>query len=199
MASGTLVDDTYVNDAVLEHVSEIVANRGNKTLGSKEKPYEENNDKYHKPLVILDGFPRNQTQASLLSKWPLNTRPSLAIHIDVPDDICITKLLGRRKCSLCGGSFNINGVDSNGFFMPAILPGKCQVECDWNVDWKKRDDDTAKTIRKRMGVYHEQTEPVLNYWREKDSLLRFVPYNGVKDMDLLENLLSKCINDGEQK
>jgi len=199
MVSGTLVDDNYVNDAVLKHITDIVTNRGNKTSQSNVKPNKENNDKNDKPLVILDGFPRNQSQASLLSEWPSSTRPSLAVHIDVPDDVCITKLLGRRKCSLCGGSFNINGVDSNGFFMPAILPGKCQVKCDWDVDWIKRDDDTAETIRKRMAVYHEQTEPVLNYWRERDALVRFVPYSGVKDMDLLEDLLSNHIENRGHK
>ena len=187
LLSGTLADDAFVGDAVLQRMKTIV---NDKTL-SMMKSHE-----YHgKPVVVLDGFPRNHAQTLVLSNWPIEARPSLAIQFDVPDDICITKLLGRRKCSLCSGSFNINGVDTGGFVMPPILPAKdvCQTKCNWDVDWRKRDDDTAETIRKRMEVYHEKTEPVLNYWRDRDELIRFVPFNGVKDMGKLESLLLKRI------
>mmetsp|Transcript_24647 Transcript_24647/g.53168 ORF Transcript_24647/g.53168 Transcript_24647/m.53168 type:complete len:185 (-) Transcript_24647:1359-1913(-) len=173
MRSGALVDDALVNDAVIQSLENRACAKM-KTAGKKN-------------VVILDGFPRNVLQSSLLEKWPDSLRPSLAIQFDVPDDICITKLLGRRKCSICNGSFNVNGVDTGGFDMPAIVPeaGVCKVNCNPDVDWEKRDDDTADTIQLRMGIYHKETKPLLKYWGERGQLLRFVPFKGVKDMDKL--------------
>ncbi|KAL7542661.1 hypothetical protein ACHAXR_012107 [Thalassiosira sp. AJA248-18] len=177
LRSGALVDDALVNDAVIQSL--------------------ENMDNSGKDFVILDGFPRNHAQASLLEKWPVHLKPSLAIQFDIPDDVCVTKLLGRRKCSICNRSFNINGVDTDGFDMPPILPkaGACKVKCNWETDWEKRDDDTADTIKMRMGIYHKETKPVLTYWEQKNRLLRFVPFKGVKDMDKLESLVENRINE----
>mmetsp|Transcript_13479 Transcript_13479/g.28930 ORF Transcript_13479/g.28930 Transcript_13479/m.28930 type:complete len:84 (+) Transcript_13479:742-993(+) len=74
--------------------------------------------------------------------------------------------------------------------MPAMLPeGECKLGCNREVDWKKRDDDTNDIIKLRMEVYHKETKPVLKYWEERDQLLRFVPYNGVDDMDKLVPLV----------
>mmetsp|Transcript_26553 Transcript_26553/g.56107 ORF Transcript_26553/g.56107 Transcript_26553/m.56107 type:complete len:239 (+) Transcript_26553:51-767(+) len=174
LRSGVLVDDATVNDAVMH------------SLINRFRAKEES----RKDLVILDGYPRTSTQASLLSKWPAILRPSFAIHVDVPDDICTTKLLGRRKCSICNGSFNINEVDTDGFNMPPILPkAPCKEMCDPDVHWEKRDDDTADTLKLRLEVYHKETKPVLKYWEERDQLLRFVPFNGVKDMGKLVSLV----------
>mmetsp|Transcript_34293 Transcript_34293/g.82923 ORF Transcript_34293/g.82923 Transcript_34293/m.82923 type:complete len:243 (+) Transcript_34293:123-851(+) len=177
MKSGSLVDDLLVNDAVIQSLENRVCTKLKNGAG--------------KNVVILDGFPRNYAQASLLAKWPVGLRPSLAVQFDVPDDICITKLLGRRKCSICNDSLNVNGVDIGGFDMPPILPeaGTCKVTCNPGVDWEKRDDDTADTIQVRMNIYHDETKPVLKYWEERGQLLRFVPFKGVKDMDELESLV----------
>lgn len=173
MRKGALVDDSLVNDAVTQHLENRAAPKL-KNAGMKD-------------VIILDGFPRNALQSSLLEKWPDSLRPSLAIQVDVPDDICIIKLLGRRKCSICNGSFNLNGVDTGGFDMPAILPkaGVCKVNCNPDVDWEKRDDDTADTIKSRMGVYHNETKPLLRFWKKRGQLLRFLPLKGVNDMDEL--------------
>ena len=153
LQSGDLVDDGLVSDAVLKHLQQHTAHENN--------------------IVILDGFPRCQAQTQILSTWPKNLQHMMALHFDVPDDICITKLLGRRKCTICNGSYNVNGVHTNGFNMPPILPdvGSCQRKCNRESDWEKRYDDTEETIRKRMNVYHAQTEPVLKYWLEQDKLL----------------------------
>lgn len=181
LRSGALVDDALVNDAVILTL-EKKASPTNGSVGN---------------LVILDGFPRTDRQATLLAQtWPNNLRPAFAVQFDVPDHVCITKLLGRRKCSKCNGSFNVNGVDTGGFDMPPILPkaGACKVDCNPDVDWEKRDDDTAETIQLRMNIYHNETAPVLKYWEERDKLLRFVPYNGVKDMDKLLSLVKSRLD-----
>jgi len=170
LQSGNLVDDGLVSDAVLQRLQQMLE-------GTTRKDN----------VLILDGFPRNRTQTKIISKWPRELQQMMALHVDVPDHICIIKLLGRRKCVICTKSFNVNGVDSNGFYMPPILPvgGSCPVECSRDADWKKRDDDSEETIKKRMKVYHEQTEPVLQYWSERERLLSFVPYNGVCDIDAI--------------
>lgn len=174
LKEGVLVDDKFVNDAIVQRLQQLSHS-----------------------VIILDGYPRNKAQTKMIIKWPTELQQIMALHFDVPDDICITKLLGRRKCSICNGSFNVNGVDANGFCMPPIFPvnGSCLVKCDQEKDWKKRDDDTEETIRKRMTVYHEQTEPVLKYWSEKDKLLTFVPYNGVSDIDAIFNRVDSVLRE----
>ncbi|KAL3789593.1 hypothetical protein ACHAWO_009156 [Cyclotella atomus] len=178
LQSGDLVDDTFVNDAVLQRLVQLSSQTSQDGR-----------------ILILDGFPRNQAQTVLLSKWPRELQKIMALHFDVPDDICITKLLGRRKCTICNGSFNINGVDANGFYMPPILPsdGSCPTKCNREIDWKRRDDDTEETIRNRMNIYHEQTEPVLEYWLNRNSLLTFVPFNGVDDIDVISDKVGNAL------
>ena len=63
--------------------------------------------------------------------------------------------------------------------------GDCKVQCNPDKDWQKRDDDTEETIKLRFEVYHNETKPVLQYWKEREQLVRFVPYNGVQDIDKL--------------
>jgi len=179
LRSGALADLSFVSDAVLERLKRI---------------------SHRNSVVILDGFPRNQEQAEILSKWPDELQQIAALHFDVPDEICITKLLGRRKCSICKGSFNVHGVDVNGFYMPPILPSyeSCPKQCDQETDWKKREDDTEETIRNRMRVYHEQTEPVLRFWSERDRLHTFVPYKGVKDIEEMVNVVDNILSEIHQ-
>lgn len=152
---------------------------------------------YKNHVVILDGFPRNNEQTKILSMWPDELQKMIALHFDVPDEICVTKLLGRRKCSICNKSFNVNGIDRYGFHMPPLLPidGSCPVKCNQVTDWKKRDDDSEETIRKRMNIYHDQTESVLKYWLEKDKLTTFVPYNGVSDINAIYNKVQFVLRD----
>ncbi len=186
--SGALVDDAFVNDAVLRGLrARIQANR-----------IDDTNARYH---IILDGYPRTEQQASLLDKWPSALCPALAIQLDVPQRICITKILGRRKCILCNKILNVNGVlDEFGFDMPPILPDievellECREQnCIPDVHWKKREDDTTDTIRVRMDVYHRETEQVLRFWEDKGKLLRFIPYKGVKEIDNLLSLVERRI------
>ena len=185
--SGALVDDTLVNDAVL------------RCLEERTKEYridDASNKRYH---VILDGYPRTDRQASLLDKWPIDLCPKFALQLDVPERICITKILGRRKCNLCKKSLNVNGVlDEFGFDMPPMLPDDNALECrtmncNPDVDWKKRNDDTTDTIQYRMDVYRRQTEPVLQYWEEKGKLLRFIPFKGVQEIDNIVSLIETRI------
>lgn len=163
LKGGGLVDDLVANGLVLDGLGQGRRGQG----------------------VVLDGFPRNRVQADLLSRW--DTSVSFAIQFDVPDDVCTTKLLGRRQCSNCGGNFNVARVDRDGFVMPPMVPVE---DCCPSPNWKKRDDDTSETIQIRMNVYHQETRPVLEFWSEQDKLLRFVPHRGIEDMDRLEKLVT---------
>jgi len=193
LTSGKLVEDEIVNEAVIESLQEqnLHQLKAGSRNDSDAKVFNDGRE-----YVVLDGFPRTDSQTQLLSKWPSSLVPALAIHFDVPDDIVITKMLGRRKCTVCGGNFNVNGVDEDGWDMPPLLPKNgCKVKCDWNTDWAKRDDDTADIIKERMQVFRQETEPVLESWSHKNCLLTFVPYMGVKEMDrlavMLENYFRK--------
>ena len=188
LKSGSLVDDAIVNDAVLQGLKDRI----------QAYRIDDTNARYH---IILDGYPRTEQQASLLDKWPSALRPALAIQLDVPQCICITKILGRRKCILCNKSLNVNGVvDELGFDMPPMLPDEDAYECKTmncipDVHWKKREDDTTHTIQVRMDVYRRETEPVLRYWEDKGKLIRFIPYKGVKEIDNLLSLLERRIGE----
>lgn len=167
LKSGSLVDDSIVNEAVINCLE-----------GSRLR---------EKQMVILDGYPRTGPQSQLLAQWPDNLRSSFAIQFDVPYEVCTIKLLGRRSCSICKKSINVNGVDILGFDMPPMLPdvASCDVRCNPDLYWNKRDDDTVDTIKLRMEIYDKETRPLLKYYESRKQLLRFFPYNGVKDMDTL--------------
>ena len=129
MNAGKLVSDETVNQIVLD------------ALSSKNKDG-----------FILDGYPRTIEQAKFLHQHFVlpNRSPILAINITLDRDVTIQKLLGRRFCRTCGGSFNIASIMDRGFDMPAILPnskncpfftqGKCEPQM------VKRNDDTHEVI-----------------------------------------------------
>jgi adenylate kinase len=170
LRSGALVDDDIVNDAVMQSMQDRAR---------------------EKDVVILDGYPRTAQQSSLIARWPIGLRPLFALQFDVPYAVCTIKLSGRRTCSICNKGINVNGVDTLGFNLPPMVPeaGSCKVNCNPEEDWDKREDDTTDTIKLRMEIYHRETTPVLKYWKERGQLLRYVPYNGVKDIDVLKSLV----------
>lgn len=187
LASGRLADNTIVNDAVIERLQEqnFQHIKAHSRYENDAKTFSDGREH-----VILDGYPRNLAQTELMTKWPSSLVPALAIHFDIPDDIVTTKLLGRRKCLICGGSFNVNGVNKEGWDMPRLLPKRvCKESCDWDVHWEKRDDDTTDVIKYRLQIFREETEPVLEYWSNMNRLLTFAPYKGVKEMDRLADAL----------
>lgn len=120
---------------------------------------------------ILDGFPRNLDQAKALDDWLGEQGVSLdaALVIEVPEELSVKRLLGRRVCSNCGRNYNVDAPPQNDWV--------CDV-CGGKVE--ARDDDTEETIRARLATYHEQTEPLKAYYAQK-GILREVHGNGVPD------------------
>lgn len=103
---------------------------------------------------ILDGFPRTVAQAEALDGI---ATIDVALNIDVPDEIIINRLSGRRVCAACGGTYHVSMLEGD----------KCPA-C--NGELYQRDDDKPETIRTRLAVYQEKTAPLISYYREKGLL-----------------------------
>jgi adenylate kinase len=113
---------------------------------------------------LLDGFPRNTTQADALGE-ELGRRGrglTAVLLIDVPDDVVIQRLSGRRQCP----DGHLYHVD----FDPPEREGVCDQDGKPLV---QREDDKPETIARRLVTYHEQTEPLIDYYEERGLLRRF--------------------------
>lgn len=118
---------------------------------------------------ILDGFPRSVPQAEALDS--MGVRIDRVIDIEVSDEKILTRLSGRRVCSECGASYHIG-------YNPSKLEGKCD-KC--GADTIQRKDDELETVKKRLQVYHEQTKPLINYYKKTGKLKIVEGQEEVKD------------------
>ena len=107
---------------------------------------------------VLDGFPRTIPQAEALTKAlkEMGTELDYAIDIEVPDQNIIERMGGRRACVSCGATYHLVNI-------PPKTEGKCD-KC--GSDLILRDDDKPETVKKRLDVYHEQTQPLIEYYQE---------------------------------
>ena len=120
---------------------------------------------------VLDGFPRNIPQAEVLEDAlnKLGDQIDYAIDVEVPDENIIRRMSGRRACTSCGATYHIEHV-------PPKKEGICDDCGDALV---LRDDDRPETVEKRLRVYQEQTQPLIDFYSKK-GVLRSV--DGTKDM-----------------
>ena len=120
---------------------------------------------------ILDGFPRTIPQAECLDKAldALNDKIDFAVNVEVPDENIIRRMSGRRACLSCGRTYHI-------VYNPPKEEGICD-EC--KKELVLRDDDKPETVEKRLKVYHEQTQPRIDYYRNKGVLAEV---DGTRDM-----------------
>ncbi|MGI6106544.1 MAG: adenylate kinase [Lachnospiraceae bacterium] len=121
---------------------------------------------------ILDGFPRTIAQAESLEKAlaAQNTAIDAAIDVEVPDEAIVARMSGRRACPKCGATYHIQ-------YMPPKTEGRCD-KC--GSELILRDDDRPETVLNRLRVYHEQTQPLIDYYRKK-GVLKTV--DGTKSVD----------------
>jgi adenylate kinase len=113
---------------------------------------------------ILDGFPRTLEQAKALDKQlsDMRRRITAAILIDVPDDELVRRISGRRMCVKNGHNYHVD-------FDPPKREGVCDQDGSRLV---QRDDDKPEVVRNRLNVYHEQTEPLVDYYDEQGLMRR---------------------------
>lgn len=120
----------------------------------------------------LDGFPRTIDQAVFLENYLKENNEALdaVVDIEVPDDVIVDRLCGRRICSGCGASFHIKYT----------RPQKEGVCDNCGAALIQRKDDQVETIENRLQVYHNQTEPLISFYRSSGKLLT-VDGNGNAD------------------
>lgn len=132
---------------------------------------------------ILDGFPRTMNQAVKLSEaLKKSGEIDYAVNIDVPDEVIIGRMAGRRVCPNCGASYHT-----------VSIPPKKEGICDrCGAVLIQRDDDREETVKKRLSVYHEQTQPLIDYYR---GLGREVDIDGTRSMEQVFALITEKLGD----
>ena len=121
---------------------------------------------------MLDGFPRTLDQAIALDGIlkDLGIKLSGVVNISVPDSELVGRVTGRRICKACGHTYHI-----------AFNPSKVEDVCDkCGGNLYQRDDDKEETVKNRLGAYHSQTEPLIEYYKKQGV---FLDINGLQDID----------------
>lgn len=134
MDQGLLVPDELVVDLVVDRVNQ-----------------EDCADGY-----VLDGFPRTIPQAEALDKAlaAMGQKMDYAINVEVPDENIVNRMSGRRACVGCGATYHL-----------VYAPTKVEDICDkCGGSLILREDDKPETVKKRLGVYHDQTQPLIDYY-----------------------------------
>ena len=159
MDSGALVPDQLIIELVKERIQDSDCKQG----------------------FLLDGFPRTIPQAEAMKEAAITI--DMVIEIDVPDNVILDRLSGRRTHIASGRIYHIHNN-------PPKIQGKDDVTGD---DLVQRDDDKEETILKRLSVYHSQTKPLVDYYLKwsasENEGLRYIKINGLGNV----NDIQKCI------
>ena len=119
---------------------------------------------------ILDGFPRTIPQAEALDNMGVEIQH--VINIDISDEKIINRMSGRRACLNCGATYHI-------VYNPSKKEGICDT-CGQQL--VLRDDDKPETVKKRLSVYHDQTQPLIDYYKKANVL---VEVDGTQDINVV--------------
>ena len=140
MDQGLLVPDELTCDLVMDRIQQDDCKNG----------------------FILDGFPRTIPQAEALTAAldHINQKKDFEIDVDVPDENIVNRMSGRRACLNCGATYHIVSI-------PTKVEGICD-RCGSEV--VLREDDKPETVQKRLNVYHEQTQPLIEYYAAQNIL-----------------------------
>lgn len=162
MDKGLLVPDELVCDLVVDRIQQADCEKG----------------------YILDGFPRTIPQAEALEAAlnAIEQKLDYTIDIDVPDENIINRMSGRRACVGCGATYHV-------VFNPTKVEGKCDV-CGESLIL--RDDDKPETVKKRLDVYHTQTQPLIDFYSARKVL---VEVDGTQSMDKVFEDIMKILGE----
>ena len=131
---------------------------------------------------ILDGFPRTIPQAESLTRGLAEAGEAIdfAIDVDVPAANIVNRMGGRRACLKCGATYHVE-----------FAPPKTENICDvCGAELVLRDDDKPETVQKRLAVYHEQTQPLIDYYKGK-GVLHSV--DGTQSMDAVFTSITEIL------
>lgn len=150
MDQGLLVPDELTCDLVMDRIQQDDCKNG----------------------FVLDGFPRTIPQAEALDAalGKIGQKMDFAVDVDVPDENIVNRMGGRRACLSCGATYHVE-------FNPTKAEGICDA-C--GAQTVLRDDDKPETVQKRLTVYHDQTQPLIDYYKKQD-ILKSV--DGTQPMD----------------
>ena len=150
MDQGALVPDELTCDLVMDRIQQDDCKNG----------------------FVLDGFPRTIPQAEALDAAleKINEKMDYAIDVDVPDENIVNRMSGRRACLNCGATYHLISI-------PPKVEGICD-RCGSEI--VLREDDKPETVQKRLKVYHEQTQPLIDFYAKK-GILKEV--DGTMDMN----------------
>ena len=140
MDQGLLVPDELTCDLVMDRIQQDDCKNG----------------------FVLDGFPSTIPQAEALDAalTKIGEKMDYAIDVDVPDENIVNRMSGRRACLDCGATYHI-----------VSLPPKTEGKCDHcGSDLVLREDDKPETVQKRLTVYHDQTQPLIDYYKNQGIL-----------------------------
>ena len=160
MDQGLLVPDELTCDLVMDRISHDDCKNG----------------------FVLDGFPRTIPQAEALDEALKKIGQSMdfAINVDVPDSHIVNRMSGRRACLGCGATYHV-----------VAIPPKKEGICDiCGAELVLRDDDKPETVQKRLDVYHEQTQPLIEYY-DKQGILKTV--DGTMQMEDVFAAIAKIL------
>lgn len=142
--------------------------------------------------IIVDGFPRTVPQAEFLDTYK-NVDFVLNLHLDY--DILTAKIAGRRVCPTSGETYNVFQFKENGYDMDPLLPKKDPERCDVTGEiLVRRDDDNPETVAKRLKIYEQSTQPILDYYKQAGKLVTFEPKKGVKDYPEVLEIVKRKMN-----
>lgn len=157
MDQGLLVPDELVVDLVVDRIKQADCEKG----------------------YILDGFPRTIPQAEALDNAlkAIEEKVDFAVNVEVPDSDIVSRMSGRRACLNCGATYHV-----------VTIPTKVEGICDTcGSEIVLREDDKPETVLKRLEIYHNQTQPLIDYYT-KQGILKEV--DGRKNMtDTFEDIL----------
>ncbi|MCI8919851.1 MAG: adenylate kinase [Eubacterium sp.] len=150
MDQGLLVPDELTCDLVMDRIQQDDCRNG----------------------FVLDGFPRTIPQAEALDGAlnKIGQKMDFAVDVDVPDENIVNRMGGRRACLSCGATYHVE-------FNPTKADGICDA-C--GAQTVLRDDDKPETVQKRLTVYHDQTQPLIDYYKNQ-GILKSV--DGTQPMD----------------
>lgn len=162
MDQGLLVPDELTCDLVVDRISQPDAARG----------------------YVLDGFPRTIPQAEALTEALKKRGEAIdyAVNVEVPDSNIINRMSGRRACLSCGATYHLT-----------YNPPKAEGICDnCQSELVLRDDDKPETVKKRLDVYHAQTQPLIDYYKAAGALREV---DGTQDIDVVFQDIVKILGE----